>query len=102
MGFTTAAVYPDSGELRGSGTVIALADEDAHVRTYRERSAARDQAEPVVVEEIGERQRSRLVGRIGIGGKQLRDTDAKPHRLPRRNGTDKRNRALEHDVEADA
>ena len=39
MGFTTAAVYPDSGELRGSGTVIALADEDNQVRTYRERAA---------------------------------------------------------------
>jgi imidazolonepropionase-like amidohydrolase len=39
MGFTTAAVYPSSGALRGSGTVLALADDDAHVRAYRERAA---------------------------------------------------------------
>ncbi len=39
MGFTTAAVYPSSGAFRGSGTVLALADEDNQMRTYRDRAA---------------------------------------------------------------
>ncbi|MHC4710717.1 MAG: amidohydrolase family protein [Planctomycetota bacterium] len=35
IGFTAAAVYPAKGIFRGSGTVIALADEDEHVLVYR-------------------------------------------------------------------
>jgi imidazolonepropionase-like amidohydrolase len=38
IGFTAAAVYPAKGIFRGSGTVIALADEDEHVLTYRPRA----------------------------------------------------------------
>ncbi len=34
LGFTTAAVYPDEGVLRGSGVVVALADQDEHVLAY--------------------------------------------------------------------
>ncbi|MHC4106844.1 MAG: amidohydrolase family protein, partial [Planctomycetota bacterium] len=39
LGFTAAAVYPSGGILRGSGTVIALADEDEHVLAYDEHAA---------------------------------------------------------------
>ena len=39
LGFTAAAVYPDSGAFRGSGVVIALADADEHVLSYRDRAA---------------------------------------------------------------
>ncbi|MCZ6852025.1 MAG: amidohydrolase family protein [Planctomycetota bacterium] len=39
LGFTVAAVYPSAGVLRGSGVVVALADEDQHVLAYRERAA---------------------------------------------------------------
>jgi len=35
IGFTAAAVYPARGIFRGSGTVIALANEDEHVLVYR-------------------------------------------------------------------
>ena len=38
IGFTAAAVYPAKGIFRGSGTVIALADEDEHVLVYRPRA----------------------------------------------------------------
>ncbi len=34
LGFTAAAVYPDEGVLRGSGVVVALADQDEHVLAY--------------------------------------------------------------------
>ncbi|MCZ6852221.1 MAG: amidohydrolase family protein, partial [Planctomycetota bacterium] len=34
LGFTTAAIYPDQGVLRGSGVVVALADQDQHVLAY--------------------------------------------------------------------
>ncbi|MCH8006004.1 MAG: amidohydrolase family protein [Planctomycetes bacterium] len=39
LGFTAAAVYPDSGVFRGSGVVIALADADEHLLSYRDRAA---------------------------------------------------------------
>ncbi|MCH7572754.1 MAG: amidohydrolase family protein, partial [Planctomycetes bacterium] len=39
MGFTAAAVYPDSGIWRGTGTVIALADSDEHALSYLDRTA---------------------------------------------------------------
>ncbi len=39
LGFTAAAVYPDSGVFRGSGVVIALADADEHVLSYSDRAA---------------------------------------------------------------
>lgn len=39
LGFTTAAVYPASGAWRGSGVVIALADDDQYVLVYRHRAA---------------------------------------------------------------
>ena len=39
MGFTAAAVYPANGALRGSGVVLALADENEHVLIYRQRAA---------------------------------------------------------------
>ncbi|MHC5027191.1 MAG: amidohydrolase family protein, partial [Planctomycetota bacterium] len=38
LGFTTAAVYPSSGILRGSGVVVALGDEDGHVLAYDDRA----------------------------------------------------------------
>jgi hypothetical protein len=38
IGFTAAAVYPARGIFRGSGAVIALADEDEHVLAYRPRA----------------------------------------------------------------
>ena len=38
MGFTAAAVYPNAGEFRGSGTVIALADVNEHVLAYLDRA----------------------------------------------------------------
>ncbi|MHC4825784.1 MAG: amidohydrolase family protein, partial [Planctomycetota bacterium] len=38
VGFTAAAVYPAKGIFRGSGTVIALADEDEQVLVYRPRA----------------------------------------------------------------
>ena len=34
LGFTAAAVYPNEGVLRGSGVVVALADQDEHVLAY--------------------------------------------------------------------
>ena len=39
MGFTAAAVYPSTGALRGSGVVIALADENEKTLAYRQRAA---------------------------------------------------------------
>ncbi len=39
LGFTAAAVYPADGIFRGSGAVVALADEDDHVLAYRPRAA---------------------------------------------------------------
>jgi imidazolonepropionase-like amidohydrolase len=39
LGFTAAAVYPSSGAWRGSGVVIALADEDEHVLAYKQKAA---------------------------------------------------------------
>ncbi|TVQ51797.1 MAG: hypothetical protein EA377_11605 [Phycisphaerales bacterium] len=36
LGFTAAAVYPDSGILRGTGAVIALTEDEDHLRTYRD------------------------------------------------------------------
>ena len=39
LGFTAAAVYPAKGIFRGSGTVIALADEDEHVLAYLDHAA---------------------------------------------------------------
>jgi imidazolonepropionase-like amidohydrolase len=39
LGFTAAAVYPSSGAIRGTGVVLALADENEHVRSYRDRTA---------------------------------------------------------------
>lgn len=39
MGFTAAAVYPESGIWRGTGTVIALADSDEHALSYLDRTA---------------------------------------------------------------
>ena len=39
LGFTAAAVYPSAGVFRGSGVVLALADEDENVLAYREPTA---------------------------------------------------------------
>ena len=39
LGFTAAAFYPSKGIFRGSGAVLALADDAVHVRTYRKRAA---------------------------------------------------------------
>jgi imidazolonepropionase-like amidohydrolase len=39
LGFTAAAVYPSAGAMRGSGTLLALADENEHVLAYRDRLA---------------------------------------------------------------
>ena len=39
LGFAAAAVYPSKGIFRGSGAVIALADEDDHVLAYLPRAA---------------------------------------------------------------
>ncbi len=39
MGFTAAAVYPDAGILRGTGNVIALADEDDLALAYLDRTS---------------------------------------------------------------
>jgi hypothetical protein len=39
LGFAAAAVYPSKGIFRGSGAVIALADEDDHVSAYQPRAA---------------------------------------------------------------
>ena len=39
LGFTAAAVYAAGGILRGSGVVIALADDIEHVLTYADRAA---------------------------------------------------------------
>ncbi len=39
LGFTAAAVYPSKGLFRGSGTVIALADQDEHTLAYAGRVA---------------------------------------------------------------
>ncbi len=39
LGFTAAGVYPDQGVFRGSGVVLALAEDDEHVFAYRERAA---------------------------------------------------------------
>ncbi len=38
LGFTAAAVFPDSGVLRGSGVVVALADEPEHALAYADRT----------------------------------------------------------------
>ena len=38
LGFTAAAVFPDSGVLRGSGVVVALADEPEHGLAYADRT----------------------------------------------------------------
>ncbi len=39
LGFAAAAVYPSKGIFRGSGAVIALADEDRHASAYQPRAA---------------------------------------------------------------
>ena len=39
MGFTAAAVYSSTGAMRGSGTLIALAEENPHVLAYRNTTA---------------------------------------------------------------
>ncbi|MHC4947151.1 MAG: amidohydrolase family protein [Planctomycetota bacterium] len=39
LGFTVAACYPAKGALRGTGVVLALAESDEHVRTYRDGAA---------------------------------------------------------------
>ncbi len=39
LGFTAAAVYPSKGIFRGSGAVIALADDDQHVLSYDDHAA---------------------------------------------------------------
>lgn len=38
LGFTIGAVYPEEGILRGSGTLIALAEEAEHVLSYRDQA----------------------------------------------------------------
>ncbi len=39
LGFTAAAVYPSEGILRGSGTVVALAEKDEYSLVYRDPAA---------------------------------------------------------------
>jgi len=39
LGFTAAAVYPANGIVRGSGTVVALADTSGHQSAYLDRAA---------------------------------------------------------------
>ena len=39
LGFTAAAVYPSTGAIRGSGALLALADENENVLAYRDRLA---------------------------------------------------------------
>lgn len=39
-GYCTAAIYPDKGILRGTGTIVSLSDDTAHQRTMRGRPAA--------------------------------------------------------------
>lgn len=39
LGFTAAAVYPDQGIFRGSGVVLALAEDSEHVFAYTDRAA---------------------------------------------------------------
>jgi N-acetylglucosamine-6-phosphate deacetylase len=40
LGFTAAAIYPSKGIFRGSGAVIALADDEDHLAAYLPRAAA--------------------------------------------------------------